>query len=120
MAGGASSLRAISAAGAGAGGRGVQGGARGRKGPREGGGRSVKKEERSRNGTGRMISELETETRKTAVRRTTAEQAHRGRGQEQHRDQIISDGEGGKYHTRGAGQEGSKDKSVDWSCAESE
>ena len=74
------SLRAILAAGAR--GRGVWGGASGRKVPRDGGGSIAGEGGRNGNGTGRTRGELETKTRMTSTRRTTAEQAHRGRGQE--------------------------------------
>ena len=55
----------------------------------------------------------------TAMRWTTAEQARGERGQD-HRDQVISDGEGGDYQTRGDNQGGSNDESADWSRADSE
>ena len=55
----------------------------------------------------------------TAVRWTTAEQARGKRGQD-HKDQVISEGEGGDYHTRGANQGGSNDESANWSGSDSE
>ena len=96
-------LREISAAGAG--GRGERGGASGRKGPRDGGGRSAGEGGRNRDGTGYPYGESETGTRTTAARRKMAEQARRGRGQTWHQNQVSSDGEGGEYRARG-GQPG--------------
>ena len=78
------SLRATSAAG----GRGTRGGASGRKGPKDNGGRN-------RDGTGRLRGESKTGTRTKSERRTTAEQACGGWGQD-HREQVSSDGKEGE------------------------
>ena len=50
----------------------------------------------------------------------TAEQAHRGLGQEAHRYQLSRDDKGGEYRARGDGQEGSYNTSEEWSGADSE
>ena len=57
--------------------------------------------------------------RMKAARRTRADKARRGRGQE-HREQVSSDGKGGEYRARGYSQEASNDESVEWSGADSE
>ena len=98
------SLRAISAAGAGR--RDAQGGACGRKGLREEGGRSAGEGGRNRDGTGRPRGEAETGRRTTDARRkTTAEKARGRRGQEQ--EQVSSDGDGSEHRTGGADRRGS-------------
>ena len=71
-------------------------------------------------GTGRTGSESRTGKRTTAARRTSADQARRGKVQTRHQDQVSSDGKGGEYHARGANQEGSNDKRAEWSGADSE
>ena len=74
------SLWAKSAAGAG--GKGVQGGASGRKGLREEGGRSAGEGGMNEDVTGRPCGNMETGKRMMAARRRmTAQQAHRGQGQ---------------------------------------
>ena len=81
----------------------MQGGVSGRKGPKEEGGINSGEGGRNEDGTGRPCGETETGMRTTAVRKTTkAEQAHRGRGQE-HREQVISDNNGGEHRARGDG-----------------
>ena len=57
--------------------------------------------------------------RTKAARRNTAKQARRGRDQE-HRDQVSSDGKGGEHCTRGPGKEGSNNTIEEWSGAKSE
>ena len=50
---------------------------------------------RNENGAGRMHSKSGMETRTTVAERMTAEQVRGGQGQEKHRGQVISNGEGG-------------------------
>ena len=81
--------------------------------------RSNEEQERNGNGIGRTRDKAGRETRTTATRREKiAEQARGGRCQERH-NQVSSNGEGGEYRVRGAGQEDSADESAEWSSAES-
>ena len=111
-----SSLQAILADGAR--GRGARGMASGCKGSRDGGERSAGEGGRKGYGTGQPCGESEIGAWTTAARWTTAEQAQGGRGQD-HRDQVISDGEVGDYRARGDNKGGINGESAEWSGADS-
>ena len=113
-----SSLRSISAAGAG--GRGARGGASDCRSPRDGGGEGRGAGGRNRYGEEMMSGEPGAKTRTTVTTGKTAVQARGGRGQKNKHDQVSSDRAGGEYRAGGAYQEESADKSAKWSGLESE
>ena len=91
----------------------------GRKGTREGRGRSAGEGGRKGDRTGRPQGKSDTVMWKTAARNTTAEQAQGGQGK-YHRDQVSRAVEGGDYRAIGANKGGSNDKIAEWRGANSE
>ena len=102
------SLQAISAAADG--GRGAWGGASGRKGPREEGGRSAGEGGRNGDETGWPRGEAGTGGRTTATRRRKIAEKARRRWGHDHK-QVIIDSDGGERRVRGDDQEGSNNTS---------